>query len=365
MFLNPQHVSVRPGGAVLPVGMVVGYAGTIATIPAGWALCDGAGGTPDLAGRHVIGDQGGFAYGVTSGSNTAPFTGALSSAGAHTSDAATGGGQGGGGAAGGVLAIAGAHGHSNVSGTVAADGPSLHYLPIMHVGGGSVIPQDSILWHYDAATPAGFAVEAAMEGRFLKYSLVEANTGVPTGGETQGVVLTGDSDGAHLHNSGNQDNSPTSNPNRFLTTGAHDVSGVHNLTIELPPFKTALPVRATGDAAPVVWNMVSYFGEIANLPPGWSYCDGSPGTPDMRGRFPIGRDAGDARLDAIGETGGSVTRSVSGTVTHSATHDHQSAGTDAGNGYHGPYDWTHIHTLTGATVGMPQYLALRYIIYTG
>lgn len=37
------------------VGMIVMWSGTLATIPAGWHLCDGTNGTPDLRGRFILG----------------------------------------------------------------------------------------------------------------------------------------------------------------------------------------------------------------------------------------------------------------------------------------------------------------------
>lgn len=39
----------------LPAGIIVKWSGTIVNIPAGWILCDGAGGSPDLRNRFVVG----------------------------------------------------------------------------------------------------------------------------------------------------------------------------------------------------------------------------------------------------------------------------------------------------------------------
>lgn len=35
-------------------GMIILWHGTLATVPKGWALCDGSNGTPDLNGRFVM-----------------------------------------------------------------------------------------------------------------------------------------------------------------------------------------------------------------------------------------------------------------------------------------------------------------------
>ena len=56
-----------PGSAQndsLPIGAIVMWSGTVASIPSGWALCDGTNGTPDLRDRFVVGarqDSGGKA----------------------------------------------------------------------------------------------------------------------------------------------------------------------------------------------------------------------------------------------------------------------------------------------------------------
>lgn len=42
-------------GAGFVTGMIIMWSGTIATIPSGWALCNGSGGTPDLRDRFIIG----------------------------------------------------------------------------------------------------------------------------------------------------------------------------------------------------------------------------------------------------------------------------------------------------------------------
>jgi hypothetical protein len=52
----------RPRGAyaptpagVIPVGGIIMWSGTVATIPANWQLCNGTNGTPDLRDRFIVG----------------------------------------------------------------------------------------------------------------------------------------------------------------------------------------------------------------------------------------------------------------------------------------------------------------------
>ncbi len=72
---------------ILPIGSIILWAGSVASIPAGWALCNGSGGTPDLRGRFVIGAGG--AYGVNATGGAASAT--TSSDGAHDHGGAAGG----------------------------------------------------------------------------------------------------------------------------------------------------------------------------------------------------------------------------------------------------------------------------------
>lgn len=52
---RPLMVYTRYEAFVAHTGMIVLWPGAIADIPAGWALCDGSNGTPDLRNRFVVG----------------------------------------------------------------------------------------------------------------------------------------------------------------------------------------------------------------------------------------------------------------------------------------------------------------------
>lgn len=56
--------------AALPVGVVTMWSGSVASIPAGWALCNGSSGTPDLRDRFVVGAGSTYAVAATGGFNT-------------------------------------------------------------------------------------------------------------------------------------------------------------------------------------------------------------------------------------------------------------------------------------------------------
>ena len=54
--------------AAIPSGVILLWSGSVATIPSGWALCDGSSGTPDLRNRFVVGAGSTYAVAATGGS---------------------------------------------------------------------------------------------------------------------------------------------------------------------------------------------------------------------------------------------------------------------------------------------------------
>jgi len=75
-YLASAGSGATPTWTTLPLfvtGMIIMWSGTVATIPSGWALCDGTSGTPDLRDKFVIGaraDDGGAAKTNVTGSYT-------------------------------------------------------------------------------------------------------------------------------------------------------------------------------------------------------------------------------------------------------------------------------------------------------
>lgn len=68
-----------PGDAEsLPIGAIIMWSGTLASIPEGWQLCNGTNGTPDLRGRFVMGVLTGENPGGTGGSTTHTHTASMS-----------------------------------------------------------------------------------------------------------------------------------------------------------------------------------------------------------------------------------------------------------------------------------------------
>lgn len=84
--------------AAIPSGVILLWSGSVASIPGGWALCNGSNGTPDLRNRFVVGAGSTYSVGNTGGADsvtltsaqipshthTVTTTGSTSSSGAHT-----------------------------------------------------------------------------------------------------------------------------------------------------------------------------------------------------------------------------------------------------------------------------------------
>lgn len=74
-----EEVEGKIGEAVkdisgIPAGCIVMWSGTTATIPTGWALCNGSNGTPDLRDKFVVGAGSTYAVKATGGAETHSHT---------------------------------------------------------------------------------------------------------------------------------------------------------------------------------------------------------------------------------------------------------------------------------------------------
>jgi len=58
-------------GALVPIGGIIMWSGSVATIPSSWRLCNGTNGTPNLRDRFIVGAGSGYAVGATGGSANA------------------------------------------------------------------------------------------------------------------------------------------------------------------------------------------------------------------------------------------------------------------------------------------------------
>lgn len=89
-FIRQNYDDIQTGNnnltTRLPAGMIMLWSGSQASIPSGWALCDGSNGTPDLRNRFVAGAGSTYAVGASGGATSS----ATDSQGAHTHTGTTG-----------------------------------------------------------------------------------------------------------------------------------------------------------------------------------------------------------------------------------------------------------------------------------
>lgn len=81
-YFSTAYVNGVPLTANLPVGAIIYWSGSPASIPLRWSICDGTGGTPDLSDLFVIG-------GTSSGSGSGSLGKTTSDGGIHSHTATT------------------------------------------------------------------------------------------------------------------------------------------------------------------------------------------------------------------------------------------------------------------------------------
>lgn len=86
-----------PAATPIPSGGILLWSGSIGSIPAGYVLCNGSNGTPDLRDRFVVGAGSTYAVDATGGSADAivvthTHTASTASSGVHNHEVASGGG---------------------------------------------------------------------------------------------------------------------------------------------------------------------------------------------------------------------------------------------------------------------------------
>lgn len=65
-------VTATPGTLNTPIaaGIIAMWSGAVGAVPAGWALCDGTNGTPNLKNRFIVGAGDAYAVGATGGADS-------------------------------------------------------------------------------------------------------------------------------------------------------------------------------------------------------------------------------------------------------------------------------------------------------
>jgi len=201
-------VSVTPPG--VPSGAILAWSGSIATIPAGFVICDGSNGTPDLRDRFVVGAGTTYAVDATGGANTVTLaateipghthtvSGTTASDGAHTHNVS------------GNTSNTGAHTH-NVSGNTSNTGAHTHSGSTSNTGAhthnvrGSQEPGGIYPYGIKAAGNGGVTTSAGAHSHNFNtnsdgaHSHTLSGTAASDGAHSHTISGTTDSAGAHTH----------------------------------------------------------------------------------------------------------------------------------------------------------------------
>lgn len=345
----------------IPAQMILGWPGTVASIPSGWTrvtALDGiyprgatTTGAPTATGgaashshttpghTHPIGTHSHSVDGSTGSSNSSTTSARFNGASQpqadqpHTHSRPDSTGSHGGGTSG--SASPGTSTANNVPPTrdviwVASDGAQANYA----VG--------LLGWATEAVS--GWTTDAGSSGRFLKGAAAAGNAGASTGAATHSHTVNG-----HTHTGFSHDhsigNTGLSNPSssqeagygssspRWLPRHTHPMdvinastgnttaagggtSGGSTSTVNLEPPNRRLSVLRNTGGGTQTRIIGLYTGTVAALDPLLTLCNGANGTPDMRTWF--ARDKG---ADSINSTGGSSSHSHT-----TPTHQHDIAG---------------------------------------
>lgn len=406
--------------ANIPEGVICGWPGTEASIPAGWNR------VTTLDGRYVRGipdaeTEPGSTGGAASHGHTTPgHTHDLSHA--HGSANSTGATNPQNTTLSGASAAARWHAHdftldsenidsgSSSPGTDAVDNDPAHLEVIWIESDGTPgkFPAGALLFCAETEVPSGYVLYTDGDGLFLKgapaladggtdypssldahqhtvdshvhggtsHSHPNTTSGGPTGSHAKPGGGTSDSTDTHTHSVSSNSVSTGDTGSAGATSGEQSAE---------PPYIDLLVIESE-DSTPKIGTIAIWLRPLEDIPGGWALCDGESGTPDLcNSLFVRGTDT----AGNIGNTGGSETHSHTGGVhshsigshTHSATFASSGGDTARGTGFpdggtigaHGS-----VHNATSAaatpTVGsastgtlsteshVPEYTEVAYII---
>ena len=205
--------SLKQGGNVLlPRGAIIMWSGALSAVPAGWQLCDGTNGTPDLRGVFVLGAGAAAPYpaALLTGGSTV-FTGATSVIAGHTHGASTG--------------VAGGHSHT---GTTSTAGSHSHGGTV----GGHVLSLSEIPSHdhgLGSSTIITFAGAGGSTGLGAPSNAGSVNSSPQGGGASHDHTIT--ADGGHSHTTATS--AVADHAHSIASDGGHS----HTATVSgLPPY---------------------------------------------------------------------------------------------------------------------------------
>jgi hypothetical protein len=272
-------LDAAPAAGTMPPGTIIAWHGGAESIPAGWRVCDGGGGTPDLRDRFIKGAQDDSTGGATPGSAGGSWSYSLEHSHTVSISLAAGGNH----AHSGYVSISESQMHGQQSGNGGSDGAggqhghglTLNYTGDFH-GHGVSAGSYNALGGYDNRPP--------FYGLFYAMRVAVGSQWAAGGGGQPWY-----------------DTTTLAGLWRRLWSHTHAESQIG-----------MLPVGA----------VVNYrYG--GGTPAGFADCDGGNGTPDLRGKYLV--TAGYSY--GLGAEGG--------VAQHSWYHGHSAYASTGGEGYHG------------------------------
>jgi microcystin-dependent protein len=211
----------------IPSGLIAVWSGSVASIPAGWVLCNGANGTPDLRDRFVVGAGTTYAVDATGGANTVTLatteipghthtvSGTTASDGSHTHNVS------------GNTSNTGAHTH-NVSGNTSNTGDHAHNGSTSNTGA-----HQHNFTTFNYISPAGFNNGTGGGNTAASNNQITASAGAHShnfttanaGAHSHTLSGTADSAGAHSHTISGTTDSAGAHTHTFSTTSGSTGGG--------------------------------------------------------------------------------------------------------------------------------------------
>lgn len=413
----------------IPQNVILIWAGSVATIPTGWARVtslDGKfpKGTADATDPNDTGGAATHSHNATANhshtmaahSHTVTLSNVASFSSNQTDSNGTEGVPGQhshqfslGGVSGGAL--------SSVAATYASvsNNPPYHEVIYITPSGATGDLLDGIitLWN-QASVPSGFTFcdgsggTPDLRNKYLRGAAASQNAGA-TGGSTQNVhnLTHTHTESGHTHSGTSSGITDTggkrgtggsgrlsrghTHPVSLQSATAGSISSVQLTTAETvePAYHKLMAIENTSGGGLRPQSIIAlWLGALGSIPAGWRLCDGNDETPDLRGKYvKIANDSGE-----LGTTGGSNTHThasqahshTGGSHSHAGnnTDDHWSKNTISGVG--GSQDlqdggsahsvtnvasasaaWNSANTAADSASNEPEYRTVAYIMLTG
>lgn len=222
------------------------------------------------------------------------------------------------------------------------------------------LPQDACLMKHASGGWTGLTRVVPNSGSRYFYPNTADGYGVNIS-----ATVTSSTNGAHNHgtDAGQLPPGDDNNSNEAIVDyGGHSHSFSALLTITLKYLALSAWYSASGSYELDGENYIGMY-ESLTPPSGWSLCNGSNGTPDMRDRFVLV-----PFTDAPGGAAGSNWVSCTSVTDSQGTHRHYSRQCNSCDNYfrrHSDYLGDHTHTMNHSAAWLPPYYALAFIMYTG